>query len=121
MSKPLVLVEAPFAAKTRSDRKRNDAYLVAAMRDSLSRGECPYASALVFANSGVLDDNDPEQRTLGIESGLAWGAKASLSAVYVDLGLTDGIRIGIARANKEGRPIELRHVPGWTWPPKETT
>jgi hypothetical protein len=117
-SKPLVLIEAPFAARTRADRKRNDAYLIAAMRDSLARGEFPYASALVFANSGVLDDNDPEHRTLGIEAGLAWGKMASLTACYVDNGLSDGVRLGIERAKKEGRPVELRHVTGWQWPPR---
>ena len=110
----LVVIESPYAG----NRRRNDAYLVAAMRDSLNRGEAPFASHRMYP--GVLDDDKPEERKLGIAAGLAWGEEAHLTAVYCDIGISDGMRHGIAAAMEEGREIEMRTVEGWTWPPKKT-
>jgi len=107
MSKRLVLIESPFAG----DRARNIAYARAAMRDSLDRGEAPFVMYLHYPL--VLDDDIQAERTTGIEAGLAWGAKADLTAVYKDLGLSPGMKLGIQRAWAEGRPVEARQLPGW--------
>jgi hypothetical protein len=112
----LVVIESPLAG----DVVRNVAYAKAAMRDCLARGEAPYASHLLFAQDGILDDTVPSEREQGISAGLAWGAKADLTAVYVDLGTSPGMLRGVARADDEGRPVETRRIPGWQWPPKET-
>lgn len=106
----LVIIEHPFKAATPEDRTRNARYLKLAMRDSLSRGEAPYASVLLYATSGVLHDDIPEQRTQGIDAGLAWGARAALTAVYTDFGVSAGMEIGIARARGTGRPVEYRQI-----------
>lgn len=110
----LVYIESPYAG----NRRRNDAYLHACMRDSLARGEAPYASHALYTQ--FLDDTIPAERELGMESGFAWGSKAELSAVYVDLGVSGGMRAGIERAKSDGRPVEMRTIPGWCWPPKKT-
>ncbi len=102
----LVLVESPFAG----DVKRNKAYARAALRDCLKRGEAPYASHLLYTQPGVLDDNDPDERALGIQAGLEWGKCAALTVVYADLGISDGMRLGIERA---GRPVEVRRLSDW--------
>lgn len=102
----LVLIESPYAG----DVERNVAYAKRAVCDSLGRGEAPYASHLFFTQPGVLDDLDPGDRGLGIEAGLAWGARADLTAVYVDLGISDGMRLGIERAQAQGRRIEYRSL-----------
>lgn len=115
MTKPLVIIESPLAGSVR----KNVAYAKAAMRDSLARGEAPYASHLLFAQPGILDDTVPSEREQGIEAGLAWGAKGSKSAVYCDLGISPGMRRGIERAEKEGRPVEMRTLKSWAWPPVE--
>lgn len=106
----LVLVESPFAG----DVDRNLRYLRAAMRDCLMRGEAPFASHALYTQPGVLDDGKPEERTLGIEAGLLWGAKADATVVYVDLGISPGMEQGIARANSEGRTVVYRWLPGVT-------
>jgi hypothetical protein len=111
-ARKLVYLESPFAGP----RRRNAAYLRACMLDSLARGEAPYASHALYTQ--FLDDDVPAEREMGMDAGFAWGAKADLTAVYVDLGISGGMRLGIARAESDGRPHEMRTVPGWTWPTK---
>ena len=62
----LVVIESPYAG----DVERNLRYLDACIRDCIGRGESPYASHKILTTA--LDDNDPEQRKLGIAAGLAW-------------------------------------------------
>lgn len=84
------------------------------MSDSLHRGEAPFASHLLYTQHGVLKDEIPEQRKLGIEAGFAWGEVADLVVVYKDLGISGGMRLGIARAEAQGLPIEFRALgEGW--------
>lgn len=104
-----VIIESPYAG----DIERNLRYLRAALRDSLMRGEAPFASHGLYTLEGVLDDRDPAERELGIEAGLAWGQAAELTAVYQDLGITEGMRQGIFRALYEGRKVEHRSLPRW--------
>lgn len=111
-TRPLVVIESPLRGSVR----RNVAYAKAAMRDSLERGEAPYASHLLYAQDGILDDDVEAEREAGIVCGLTWGAKAELVAVYVDLGVSEGMRRGIADATKRGAKVEYRTVPGWKWP-----
>ena len=104
-----VIVESPFAG----DVDLNVRYARAALRDCLMRGEAPFASHLSYTQPGVLDDDIPEERALGIEAGLEWGFKAEATVVYTDLGISAGMRQGIDRARDEGRPIEMRSLPSW--------
>ena len=101
MSK-LVLVESPFRAITEAPTD----YVVRSMRDAFSRGEFPFASHRLYP--GVLDDNKPSERDLGIEAGLEWGRQAVETLVYCDHGISIGMAHGIARAVEEGRPVVLR-------------
>jgi len=105
----LVLVESPYAGNI----EQNEAYARAALADCLRRGEAPFASHLLYTQPGVLDDQEPAERRLGIAAGLAWGEQADLTAVYVDLGVTPGMRQGIERAIAAGRPIEHRRLGSW--------
>lgn len=100
----LVIVETPYAG----DIERNVAYARACLRDCLSRGEAPFASHLLYTQPGILDDALPHERELGINAGLIWGEAAELTAVYTDLGISSGMRYGIERAAKAGRPVEYR-------------
>lgn len=105
----LVIIESPYAGNV-SD---NAAYARACMYDCLIRGEAPFASHLLYTQKGVLDDVDPAQRRLGIEAGLLWGARADLTAVYADLGISQGMEQGIKAADAARRPIEFRTLPVW--------
>lgn len=102
----LVIIESPYAG----DIEANVAYARAAMADSLARGEAPIASHLLYTQPGILDDSKPEERRLGIEAGLQWGALAELTAVYIDRGRTTGMEAGIERARQQGRPVEIRSL-----------
>ena len=104
----LVLLESPYAG----DIDNNVAYARRCMHDCLQRGEAPFASHLLYTQSGVLLDEIPEERNLGIEAGLSWGKAAEKSVVYVDLGITTGMKRGIERAHAEGRPVEYRSLDG---------
>ena len=104
----LVILESPYAAPTLEGRQANETYARAAMRDCLQRGEAPYASHLLYTQHGVLDDADPAERALGIEAGLAWGAQAHKTVVYCDRGISSGMQLGIDKAERQGRPVEMR-------------
>lgn len=107
----LVIIESPYAG----DVDANIRYLRACLRDSLRRGEAPFASHAIYTQPGVLDDLVPSDRMLGIEAGLAWGSCAALTAAYVDRGTTRGMSYGLERAAAEGRPVEYRRLGGeWT-------
>ena len=98
------IVESPY----RGDVARNAAYLDRCLLDSLKRGEAPIASHKIWP--GILDDNNPEQRELGIEAGLAWVPVADLMAVYVDHGISTGVENAMSRARLHKIPIELREI-----------
>lgn len=103
----LVIVESPFAG----DVEKNQDYARVCMRDCLLKGDAPYASHLLYTQPGVLDDLNKAERKLGIESGLQWGALAQASVVYLDLGVSEGMKQGIERAKVEGREVEYRQLP----------
>lgn len=106
MAKRRVIVESPYAG----DVERNVAYARAAMRDCLCRGEAPLASHLLYTQDGVLCDDVPAERQLGIEAGLAWGQVADATVVYADFGISHGMHKGIERARAEGRAVEFRSI-----------
>ena len=108
MSDPrrLVVIESPYAGNSEA----NIAYARRAVRDSVLRGEAPIASHLLFTQPGILDDEKPEERAMGIAAGHAWIEIADLVAVYVDRGISGGMREGIERAKRERIPIEFRSL-----------
>jgi hypothetical protein len=102
----LVILESPFAGNVEA----NLAYARKCMADCLLRGEAPFASHLLYTQPGILDDNVPAERELGINAGLAWGTKAQATVVYLDRGVSRGMQQGIERARAEGRPVEYRKL-----------
>jgi hypothetical protein len=113
VSRPIVIVESPFAG----DVDRNRRYLAAALRDCLLRGESPFASHAIYTLPGVLDDNSPDKRRLGIEAGFAFRAAANKTVVYQDLGVSGGMRLGVEHAERVGQAVEYRALPEWKTPP----
>lgn len=104
----LVLVESPLASPTIEGQVRNKKFARACMRDCIGRGEAPYASHLLYAQEGLLNDDIAQERALGIHAGLLWGKNATKSIVYTDLGISSGMERGINRALEEHREIEYR-------------
>jgi hypothetical protein len=102
-----VIVESPFAPQTllfvgdhnggashtmchkclneeqrQRESARNARYLAAALRDCTLRGESPYASHGLLTLPGVLRDDVPEERALGIRAGFAWRGRARYSLLH---------------------------------------
>lgn len=102
----LVIIESPYAG----DVEANIKYARRCVRDSLSRGEAPIASHLLYTQPGVLDDDKPDERKWGIDAGLAWRAVAQASVVYTDRGVSSGMQYGIAAAERAGIPVEYRSI-----------
>ena len=115
----LVIIESPYAGNV----ERNLAYVRACMKDCLSHGEAPFASHALYTQPGVLDDADPAQRKLGIDAGFEWRKHAAATALYVDLGSSRGMQLGLEAAEAERKrraagytppfdhEIEFRHLP----------
>lgn len=80
------------------------------MRDSLIRGEAPIASHLLYTQPGILRDEVPAERQWGIDAGLAWRPVAEACVVYLDRGMSHGMRYGIAAAEAAGIPVEVRYL-----------
>jgi hypothetical protein len=111
----LVIVESPYAAGTGIKglvgRWLNRRYARACMRDCLVwHSEAPFASHLLYTQPGVLSDSNPIERQYGIDAGLDWGNQADASVVYIDRGISRGMKYGIAAATKAGRPVEYRSL-----------
>ena len=105
----IVIIESPYAGGV----ERNKTYLRACLRDSLLRGEAPFASHGLYTQDGVLDDLIPGERAHGIEAGFAFRRAAALTAVYGDLGVSGGMQLGIDHSVEAGIPVEYRSLPGW--------
>ena len=103
-----VEIESPFAGEVET----NIGYARACVMDCLKRGEAPYASHLFFTQDGILDDTVPEERKLGMEAGKVWAAAAEKSVIYIDRGMSGGMKWGIEEAKKVGRPVEYRELGG---------
>lgn len=102
----LVILESPFAG----DVEANIAYARRCVRDSLSRAEAPIASHLLYTQPGILNDDVESERQWGIDAGLAWSAAAAATVVYVDRGISRGMKYGIENAKAAGRAIEYREI-----------
>jgi hypothetical protein len=101
-----VILESPYAGEV--DRNINYARLC--VKDSLNRGEAPIASHLLYTQEGILDDEDPDERLLGINAGLKWKEVADLQVFYVDYGLSKGMEYGMAYAKEHNIPFEIRKI-----------
>ncbi len=109
-------VETPYMGENHEQVKRNIFYARACVRDCLLRDEVPFASHLFFTQSGILDDNVPMDRTLGINAGkeLIESLPGIVTVVYQDLGISRGMQYGIDRAISNNRTVEYRFLSqGW--------
>ena len=108
-------IETPYASPTSEGLIRNIRYARACVRDSLSRGEIPFASHLFYTQPGVLDDTVPAERERGIMAGKTMiETLCAVTVVYTDLGISKGMEFGMEMARKSGRQIEQRTL-GANW------
>jgi hypothetical protein len=105
---PLVILESPFAGQI----ERNTAYARVALRNSLHRGEAPFASHLLYTQPGVLRDSDYTERRRGIACGYAWMEKAEYVVFYVDYGMSPSMKYVREKAQSLGLPITYHKLDG---------
>ena len=86
----IVIIESPFKGRTPEEEIKNIEYARKAMRDSLYRGEAPFASHLLYPQ--MLDDTNEHERRMGIEAGLKIGQLADRTVVYTDRGISPGMK-----------------------------
>lgn len=101
-----VVIESPF----HGDISRNKRYLDAAIRDCIANHQdAPFASHGLYTRS--LDDNDIDERSMGITAGFSWMGVCDAVVVYWDFGISTGMRLGMNNAKKMGIPVEMRKLP----------
>ena len=89
------------AVKKRGEESaRHARYLAACLRDCIRRGETPYASHGLLTLPGVLRDDVPEERELGIRAGFVMREAMHATVFYTDLGWSRGMRAGEEHAMK---------------------
>lgn len=89
----IAILESPYAASDRAGLDANESYLRECLRDSLERGEHPYASHAYLP--AVLNDGDPAQRKRGLQASHAI-TRALLSqgarwVFCIDRGVSNGM------------------------------
>lgn len=104
----LVIIESPYAG----DIEANVEYARRCVRDSVLRGEAPIASHLLFTQVGILKDEIPGERALGIRAGLEWRRVADVSVFYCDRGWSSGMLAALHTAVAKMLPMEIRALDG---------
>lgn len=87
---------------------RNLRYARALLRDALKRGETPYASHLLLTQPGVLDDNDPIDRSYGIAAGLRFAIVCESRVFGVNFGMSKGMDQAFRLYGALGLSVETR-------------
>jgi len=109
-SRRFVIVESPYAGTTAKEINLNLRYLRLCMNDCIMRGEVPYASHGLYTQRGVLRDNVPGDRKLGMNCGFAVRERFDFSAFYTDLNLSSGMDDGVADGDSKSFPKEYRKL-----------
>lgn len=102
----IVVIESPYAGSV----ARNIKYAREALKDSLNRGEAPFASHLLYTQDGVLNDDNPDDRAAGIYAGLQYHSVADKIVFYLDYGMSDGMVKAWENAISRGHRIEARYL-----------
>ena len=108
-----VILESPFSAPTLDGVNANIRYARECIRDSLLRNEAPIASHLLYTQEGILDDKIPAERAHGIDAGHAWLKRADKMVVYIDKGISNGMRLAMERARAVGLKVVERSIKDW--------
>jgi len=117
MSEPItpirVIVESPYSG----DIEENIKYALLCMKDSYTRGEAPFLSHLLYTRipSGEhISDSDSRHQYMTREYGLSccleWRKVASKTILYVDNGISSGMKQAKEEAEKMGQPVEIRKI-----------
>jgi hypothetical protein len=86
------------------------------MRDSIvNHNEAPFASHLLYTQPHILNEHIPEEREIGINTGLEFTRATERTVMYTDLGITKGMEKAIASAEINGVEVEIRKLSNSDW------
>jgi hypothetical protein len=102
----IVIVESPYAADTPQGIEENVEYARRCMRAILLRGDAPYASHLLYTQPGVLRDEVPGERAMGMNAGWEFYRVAGECAAFIDRGVSKGMYAGLQRAFELFVPVK---------------
>jgi hypothetical protein len=105
---PTVIIESPYFGADDDETEANVEYARRCLSDSISRGEAPFASHLLYTQ--VLSDHIKQERQLGMQRALFWYRHADCCAVYMDRGVSIGMRYGMQYAREIGLEIDKRWI-----------
>ena len=123
-----VIIESPFAGRgdrhsiRERDREDNIEYARTAMRDSILRGEAPFASHLLYTQDGILDDSIEAERKIGIACGAMWRQRALKTIFYTDREWSPGMIEALRYVLLHSMSFKLRslhrtpQLPDGIWP-----
>jgi hypothetical protein len=94
------------------DTVRNVAYALKCIHHCFAHGYSPYASHIFLAASGALDDSDPKDRAFGFEAGLAFLPTCEVAFGFMDLGVSQGMRVDLDAARRLQVRIEYLSIFG---------
>lgn len=112
-----IVIESPYKGN-KIQMKMNETFGEICMNDALTNyGESPYMSHLLYTRKYVLRDWVDGERKLGIQAGFFWRDVAEKTVFYTDLGMTEGMELGIKDCEEKGKPYEVRRLPDehWEW------
>lgn len=98
-----VIIESPYKANNRYTVEDHVSYLNSILRAVAMSCVSPYASHRILTEA--LDDSDEFERARGIMCGLAWHSVADEMWVFVDMGISEGMKKAIDHAHSVGLPV----------------
>ena len=101
-----VILLSPY----KGDTKKNTKYIRLCIRDSLERGEYPFASHALYTARGILDDTNPAERKWGMDAGYAWMELADKVVAYTDFGVSEGMKKDLYKAVELKKEVEYRRI-----------
>jgi hypothetical protein len=101
-----VIIESPYAGDIETHTK----YARRCMRHSFMQGEAPLASHLLYTQEGILRDEVPADRQLGMLAGWKWLVRAEAVILYTDYGISAGMQEAVKITDQYNIPVETRMI-----------
>uniref|UniRef100_A0AAU8HZ04 DUF7768 domain-containing protein n=1 Tax=Rhizobium phage IG49 TaxID=3129228 RepID=A0AAU8HZ04_9CAUD len=108
----IVQIESPFSPSNGKTVEENIEYARKAVKAVLLSGFTPFASHLLYTQDGVLDDNIPSERKLGIDAGFEFYRQRRVDEcwIYTENGISSGMIAGIECALESGIPLVFASI-----------
>lgn len=104
LAKTTAIIETPFKSDDIVLRNENILYTNLVSRVLMKQGTSPLFFHTLYTQH--LDDDNKEERSLGLEMSFMHHSHVDKKIVAVDRGISQGMRLGIMDAQSKGIPIE---------------